>query len=151
MKPATTQQRTDVVGGWTAFVLSVVAVVVYYPIAMFAPGWWRGARLSDMDAPFDLAWLHDALAWSAEYVGRALAWAFLAAGVVLLVAGVLTRGFRPAPPVVEKMAANVAAAAGLALVAVPALAVGWFLCTQIAFLIAPHLGMFHGEYRPAVP
>jgi hypothetical protein len=39
----------------------------------------------------------------------------------------------------------------VALVALPALAVGWFLVTQIAAFIAPSFGMYHGDSSPAVP
>lgn len=150
MPPMTTQKR-GTGDGWTALGLSALAVVVYHPLAMFAPGWWRGARFSDMEPPFDLLWLHNMLAWLAGHVGLAVWWVFLAVVVLLPVVAVGTRGFRAVPPVVERMVSGVVVAAGLAVLAVPALAVAWFLVTQVAALLAPYLGMYHGDYRPAVP
>ena len=134
--------------GWSALLLSAAA---FASLAMFGPGWWRGARLPDMDAPFDLAWLHDGFAWTAQYVGPVLAFAFGAMAVVLLVVAAFTSGFRSDSAVVERMVWAGLVWPGAALVALPALAVVWFLLTQVAAFVAPFFGMYHGEYHPAVP
>jgi hypothetical protein len=125
-------------------VLSAVAGATYYGLATYGPGWWRGARLPDVDPPLDLRWLHDGFAWTAQYVGTALYWLFAATAGLLVVGAAVRRSW----PRLERAAVAVPA---VALLAVPALAVAWFVATQVALVIAPLLGMYHGEARPAVP
>ncbi|MDG6109843.1 hypothetical protein Daura_17640 [Dactylosporangium aurantiacum] len=137
--------------GGSALVLSAVAAAVCYPLATYGPGWWRGARLPDMDPPFDLGWLHDGLAWTAQYVGPVLCSVFAALAVALLVVAAFTGGFRTRSATVGRLVAAGRAGPGAALALVAALAVGWFLLTQVAALVAPLLGMYHGEIHPAVP
>jgi hypothetical protein len=137
--------------GQEALVLSVIAAAVYYPLTRFGPRWWRGAKLPDMDPPFDLGWLHNGFAWIAEYVGRPLLWVFGAMIVLLPIMAAFTHGFRTGPPAVIRVVTAACTVPVVALVAVPALAVIWFLLTQLAALIAPWLGMYHGDASPAVP
>jgi hypothetical protein len=137
--------------GQDALVLSVIAAAVYYPLTEFGPRWWRGARLPDMDPPFDLGWLHNGFAWMAEYVGRPLLWVFGVMIVLLPVVAAFTKGFRTGLPVVIRVVTAAYTVPLVALVAVPTLAAGWFLLTQIAAFIAPGLGMYHGDSVPAVP
>src|SRR5262245_45345523 len=89
--------------GWSALLLSAAAAAVFAPLAMFGPGWWRCARLPYMDAPLDLAWLHNGFAWTAQYVGPVLAFAFGAMAVVLLVVAAFTSGFRTDSAVIGRM------------------------------------------------
>ncbi|BEL04365.1 hypothetical protein Q0Z83_025560 [Actinoplanes sichuanensis] len=149
MSPPDRQYRWA--AGQDAFVLSVVAAVVYFPLAAYGPSWWQGSRLPDMDPPFDLGWLHDSFAWTAVYVGRPLLGVFLAMIVLLPIVAAFTNGFRTGPPVVAGVVTAAYGVPAIALAAVPAVAVGWFLLTQIAALIAPWLGMYHGDSVPAVP
>jgi len=134
-----------------ALVLSAVAAATFYPLATYGPGWWRGARLPDMDAPFDLAWLHNGFAWTAQYVGPVLFWLFAATVGLLVVVGAFTAGFRTSSPVLRRALGLARTVPALALLAVAALAVAWFVLTQVAAVIAPFLGMYHGEINPAVP
>ncbi|MET7427236.1 hypothetical protein [Dactylosporangium sp. NPDC005555] len=127
--------------------LCVVAAVTYFLLAAYGPGWWRGARLDDVDAPLDLGWLHDGFAWLAQYVGAVLAWLFGSAAGLLVV--VVAARFEPAW--LARAVAVARTVPMVALLAVPGLAVAWFLASQVALLIAPFLGMYHGEYHPAVP
>lgn len=138
-------------GGGRALVLSALAAVALYPLATYGPGWWRGARLHDMDAPFDLAWLHNGFAWLAQYVGPVLVVLCGGLALAMLVVAAFTSGFRSGSPAVRRMVSVAVTVPGGALVCVAALAVAWFLLTQVAFLIAPLLGMYHGEIHPAVP
>lgn len=71
--------------------------------------------------------------------------------VLLPIVAAFTKGFRTGPPVVKRMVTAAYAVPAIALVTVPALAVGWFLLTQVAALIAPLFGMYHGDSSPAVP
>jgi hypothetical protein len=134
-----------------AVVLSALAAATFYPLASYGPGWWRGARLPDMDAPFDLAWLHNGFAWTAQYVGPVLFWLFAATVVLLVVVGAFTAGFRTSSPVPRRALEVAVTAPAGALLSVAVLAVTWFLLTQVAALIAPLLGMYHGEINPSVP
>lgn len=143
-------ERQNPAGG-SALVLSAVAAAVFYPVAAYGPGWWRGARLPDMDPPFDLAWLHDGFAWAARYVGPVLCGAFAALALALAVVAAFTSGFRTRSTAVGRLVAAGRAGPGAALALVAALAVGWFLLTQVAALVAPLLGMYHGDAQPAVP
>ncbi|MEV4139662.1 hypothetical protein AB0J72_46810 [Dactylosporangium sp. NPDC049742] len=133
--------------GRGATVLSAVAAVTYFLLAKYGPGWWRGARLDGVDAPLDLGWLHNGFAWLAQYAGAALSLLFGAAAVLL----VLVAAAGVDSPRLDRVVAAARTAPALALLAVPALAVAWFLATQAALLVAPFLGMYHGEYHPAVP
>ncbi|MEV0136053.1 hypothetical protein AB0H83_47400 [Dactylosporangium sp. NPDC050688] len=137
--------------GGSALVLSAVAAATYYPLATYGPGWWRGARLPDMDPPFDLAWLHDGLAWAAQYLGPVLYWTFAALALALVVVAAFTSGFRTRSAAVGRLVTAGRAGPGAALALVAALAAGWFLLTQVAALVAPLFGMYHGEIHPAVP
>ncbi|WP_327002987.1 hypothetical protein OHA72_49205 [Dactylosporangium sp. NBC_01737] len=137
--------------GRDALILSAVAAAIFHPLSAYGPGWWRGARLHDMDPPFDLEWLHNAFAWTAQYLGPVLFWLFAAAFVLLVIVGAFTAGFRTDSPALRRALGVARTAPALALLAVAALGVGWFLLTQVAALIAPFLGMYHGEIHPAVP
>lgn len=131
--------------------LSAIAAVVYYPVTTLGPGWWRGAVLPDLDPPFDLGWLHDFFAWVAGNVGPVLLGLFGATVILLPVVGFLTKGFSAGPPAIRRTVTITTVVPTIALIAVPALAVGWFLLSQLAYLIAPWLGMYHGEINPVVP
>ncbi|GAB3830725.1 hypothetical protein ACFPIJ_30755 [Dactylosporangium cerinum] len=137
--------------GWQALAHSAVAAAVFYPLATYGPGWWRGARLPYMDPPFDLAWLHDAFAWTAQYVGPVLTGAFGGMALLLLIVAAFTSGFRSESAAVGRVVSAGWSAPVLALFAVAALAVAWFALSQVAAFIAPFLGMYHGEIYPAVP
>ncbi len=137
--------------GGTALVLSAVAAAALYPLARFGPGWWRGARLRDMDPPFDLRWLHNGFAWLAQYAGPVLVVLCGALALLMLIVAAFTSGFRTRSAVVGRLVAAALAVPGGALLSVAALAVVWFLLTQVAALVAPYLGMYHGEIHPAVP
>jgi hypothetical protein len=71
--------------------------------------------------------------------------------VLLPVVAAFTKGFRTGLPVVIRVVTAAYTVPVVALVAVPTLAAGWFLLTQIAAFIAPGLGMYHGDSVPAVP
>jgi hypothetical protein len=143
--------RRDVAVGADAWVLSAVAAAVYYPLAVMGPDWWHGAVLPDMDPPFDLGWLHEFFAWTAGNVGQVLLWVFAATLVLLPLAAIATTGFSTGPRALQWSVVVARIVPTAALAAVPALAVGWFLLSQIAFLIASWLGMYHGDAVPAVP
>lgn len=144
-------RRPQWAAGQDVVILSVIAAVVYLPLVWFGPRWWRGARLPGMDPPFDLGWLHNGFAWIAEYIGRPLLGVFGATILLLPIVAAATRGFRTAPPVVTRVVTTASTAVLIALFAVPVLAVSWFLLAQLAALIAPWLGMYHGDGIPAVP
>lgn len=148
---APARTRPDLKAGRDALILSAIAAAVYYPLTTFGPGWWRGAVLPDTDAPLDLGWLHNFFAWTAGSVGQVLLWVFVATIVVLPVLALLTKGFSRGAAVAGRIVTVAWAVPGVALAAVPALAVGWFLLTQIVGLIAPWIGMYHGNATPAVP
>jgi hypothetical protein len=143
--------RHDVAAGSDALILSAIAAAVYYPLASFGPEWWRGAVLPDLDPPFDLGWLHNFFAWAAGSLGQALLWVSGATIVLLPIVAVLTKGFSAGPPAVLRIVVVARTVPVIALGVVPALAVGWFILTQIALLVAPWIGMYHGEINPAVP
>lgn len=143
--------RHDVAAGVDALILSAVAAAVYYPLTVLGPDWWHGAVLPDTDPPFDLGWLHNFFAWTAGTVGQALLWLFAATLVLLPIAAIATNGFTTGPPTLRRFVVFARVVPGVAVVAVPALAVGWFLLSQVALLIAPWLGMYHGNAVPAVP
>ena len=137
--------------GRAALILSSIAAATFYPLSTYGPGWWRGARLHDMDPPFDLRWLHNGFAWTAQYVGPVLFWLSGATVVLLVIVGAFTAGFRTQSAAGRRVLGAARTAPAVALTAVAALAVAWFLLTQLAALIAPFLGMYHGEIHPAVP
>ncbi|MFF5228035.1 hypothetical protein [Dactylosporangium sp. NPDC000521] len=127
--------------------VAAVAAVTYFLLAKHAPGRWRGGRLDDVDAPLDLGWLYDGFAWLAQYVGTVLSCLSGAAAVLL----VLVAAFQVTSPRLDPVLSVARTAPALALLAIPALAVVWFVAAQVALLIAPFFGMYHGEYHPAVP
>jgi hypothetical protein len=149
--PSPVRRQRTFASGWDAWILSAIAAAVYYPLAVFGPGWWQGARLSDMDPPFDLGWLHNLFAWTAGSVGQALLWVFGGMILLLPIMAIFTNRFSAGPPAVKRVVASAWTVPCAALVAVPALAIGWFALTQIAYLIAPFVGMYHGDVTPAVP
>jgi hypothetical protein len=149
--PSPVSERQDEASGWAALILSAVAAAVFHPLARHGPGWWRGARLDDMDAPFDLAWLHNGFAWLAQYAGPVLSWLFGAMAVALLVVAAFTSGFRTGSAGVGRLVRAGRIWPGAALAGLVALVVLWLFMTQLAALIAPYLGMYHGEINPAVP
>ncbi|HEV2778723.1 MAG TPA: hypothetical protein VGX25_04915 [Actinophytocola sp.] len=104
-----------------------------------------------MDPPFDLEWLHNLFAWTAEHVGLILLLLFGATIVLLPITTALVTIFNAGRAALNSARTIASAVPVGALAAVPVLAVGWFVLTQIAALIAPFLGMYHGEATPAVP
>jgi hypothetical protein len=149
--PSLMRRQQDLAACSGALTMSAITAAVYYPLTTFGPEWLRGARLPDMDPPFDLEWLHNFFAWTAAHVGQVLFWGFVATIVLLPVIALLTKGFTAGPPAVKRVDSVTRIVPVVALAAVPALAVGWFALTQVAGLIAPWIGMYHGGATPAVP
>jgi hypothetical protein len=149
--PSSQRQQQGKIHLRETMVVTAIAAAVYYPVMLFVPGWLSGTRLPDMDPPFDLVWLHDFFAWTAGNVGLVMLCLFGTMIVALPVIAALTKSADEPPPFVSRTMTFAQIVSGVAVIAVPALAVGWFLLTQIAALIAPFLGMYHGNAVPAVP
>jgi hypothetical protein len=149
--PSLRRRRQDLAACSSTLIMSAIAAAVYYPLTTFGPEWLRGARLPDMDPPFDLEWLHNFFAWTVASVGQVLFWGFVATIVLLPIVALLTKGYTAGPPAAKRADSVAWAVPVVALAAVPALAFGWLVLTQFAGVIAPWFGMYHGDINPAVP